>query len=200
MRTWAVIPVKRFDQAKSRLSPVLGPAARNTLARALYDRAVGILSHADGITGVVVVSNSPDLVDDDLTDNVVLVPDPKGDPNLGSIVDAGLDRVAKEGGEAALVFMSDLPTVSKTDVSAILEALASADVVVVSDEPGEHTNALGVRIAHRFPMSFGEPDSFKRHCDSAKGAGLTLVTPVIAGIAFDLDDPADLSRSGISSP
>ena len=200
MRTWAVVPVKRFDEAKSRLAPVLGPIARAALARALFDRAVGVLSQAEGIVGVVVVSNSPDLLDDDLTDNVVLVQDPRGTPSLGSVVDAGLDRVEKEGGDAALVVMSDLPSVTGSDVSALLAALAGADAVVVADEPGAHTNALGFRMAHRFPTSFGEPDSFERHCSAARDAGLSLVTPVISGIAFDLDEPSDLSRKEIADP
>jgi 2-phospho-L-lactate guanylyltransferase len=200
MRTWAVVPVKRFDQAKSRLSSVMGPTARAALARALYDRAVGVLSQTEGIAGVVVVSNSPDLMDDDLTDNVVLVPDPKGDPSLGRIVEAGLDRVAKEGGEAALVVMSDLPSLTSTDIKETLRALGDADVVIISDEPGAHTNALGLRLAQRFPLAFGAADSFAQHKKTAQDAGLTVATPVIAGIAFDLDEPAHLSRSETVRP
>ena len=41
MKAWALVPVKRFDQGKSRLGEVLDAAARADLARAMLDRVGG---------------------------------------------------------------------------------------------------------------------------------------------------------------
>ena len=40
MRPWALVPVKRFDQGKSRLGEVLDDAARAEVARAMFDRVL----------------------------------------------------------------------------------------------------------------------------------------------------------------
>jgi 2-phospho-L-lactate guanylyltransferase (CobY/MobA/RfbA family) len=67
-------------------------------------------------------------------------------------------------------------------------------MVAVRDRRGTHTNALGLRLGRRQRTYFGAPDSFRRHCDSATRAGLSLATPVLPGIGFDIDLPEDFAR------
>ena len=56
-RVWAVVPVKRFDQAKQRLSGVLDSAARAALAAAMLSDVLEQLSGTAGLASVLVVTS-----------------------------------------------------------------------------------------------------------------------------------------------
>lgn len=194
MRVWAVVPAKDFESAKSRLSAVLDPAARATLARALVAHVIGALRGASGLAGIVVVTGSTAVAEHAATLGADTVPDPAGPSTLALVIDAGIDRARRLGADAVLVLMSDLPEVRSEDVEALLGELDHVDAVVVSDESGDHTNALGLHLGTRFPTHFGAPDSFRRHCDAAVSRGLSLATPRLPSVAFDVDTSADLAR------
>ena len=54
---WAIVPVKRFSNAKSRLAAVLTEAERESLAGAMLNDVLGALRDAHGIAGVLVVGH-----------------------------------------------------------------------------------------------------------------------------------------------
>ena len=56
-RVWAVVPVKRFDQAKQRLSGMLDSAGRASLAAAMLSDVLEQFSETAGLTGVLVVTS-----------------------------------------------------------------------------------------------------------------------------------------------
>src|SRR5512143_952968 len=144
MRAWAVVPVKHFDDAKSRLGAVLGAAQRASFSRGLFEHVAGVLSRARGIEGVVVVTNSTEIEALAGEKRLVAVRDPEGPRTLARVVDAGLERARAEGADAAVVLMADLPNLAARDVEALLDALGKADVALVPDELGVHTNALAL--------------------------------------------------------
>jgi len=55
---------------------------------------------------------------------------------------------------------------------------------------GTGTNALFLRPPDLIAPGFGA-DSFRRHCDLARRAGLEPVIVRMPGLAFDLDTPLD---------
>ena len=57
--TWALVPLKSPDRAKSRLAGVLSPVQRTTLFFALAERVIHALRGTPGIDNVVVVTASP---------------------------------------------------------------------------------------------------------------------------------------------
>src|SRR5258708_23597546 len=56
MNIWAIIPVKPFNRAKSRLAPILSPEQRAALAEQMFRHSLEILSSVKQIGGVLVVS------------------------------------------------------------------------------------------------------------------------------------------------
>src|SRR5579883_48991 len=61
MTTWAVIPAKSPEAAKSRLAPALDAAQRTNLAQRLLAGAVVAALACPALAGAVVVSASPEL-------------------------------------------------------------------------------------------------------------------------------------------
>lgn len=194
MRAWAVVPAKDFADAKSRLSSVLDPAARAQLGRTLLGHVLAALRDAPRIAGIVVVTGSPVVADHAATFGAETVRDPEASPTLAEVVNAGIARARERGADTVLILMSDLPEVRSEDVDALLDELDRSDAVIVSDESGDHTNALGLRLTAPLPTHFGMPDSYRRHSEAVARAGFTLATPRLPTVAFDVDTADDLVR------
>ena len=61
MTTAAILPVKRFDQAKQRLGETLGSATRATLAAAMFADVLTQVIRASRLDDVIVVSGEPEV-------------------------------------------------------------------------------------------------------------------------------------------
>jgi 2-phospho-L-lactate guanylyltransferase len=204
---WAVVPVKSFETAKSRLAGFLNAGDRAALAREMLAHVLSVLSATQALVGVVVVTDSPRVADAARAGGAVPVFDPRPGPNgarssatlLRDCVDFGLEEIRARGATAGLVLMSDLPLLTVGSVHALLRELERFDVVIARDASGQHTNALALRLGTPFPTSFGSPDSFERHAETASRANLSLSvlavpTPEHDALAFDVDTPEDYEK------
>jgi 2-phospho-L-lactate guanylyltransferase len=190
---WALVPVKSFARAKSRLAGVLGPAERETLARSMFEHVLGVLASSEEIGGVTVVTDGDDVAELGRSLGALVVRD-AASPPLGAIVDAALADLGDRGAGGALVLMSDLPLLAAGDVQGLVAAMRGLDVVVAPDLRDEGTNALGLTPPGRLRTSFGTRDSARRHALGAEAAGLRAGIHRSRGIAFDIDEPEDLGQ------
>jgi 2-phospho-L-lactate guanylyltransferase len=91
-----------------------------------------------------------------------------------------------------LIVPSDLPMITKEDVYAMLERIQDPPVVVVApDRKKEGTNALLVCPVGLIEYDYG-PNSFERHCQSARQVGARLEICELPSLALDMDMPEDL--------
>jgi 2-phospho-L-lactate guanylyltransferase len=191
--TWALVPVKGFERAKSRLSPLLGPARRAALARSLFEHVVGVVGEVTSLSGVAVVTDSPEVARLAARRRAVALFD-AARGSMSAIIDAALASLAGRGAEAALVVMSDLPELERRDLERMLEALREAEMVLAPDLSGQGTNALGLRAPARWATAFGRHGSFYLHDARAREAGVRAAVVHSPGLAFDLDEATDLVR------
>ena len=190
---WALVPAKSFTRAKSRLAGILGPDERAALARSMLEHVLSVLAASSEIDGVLVVTDGDDTAELARARGAVVVRD-AANPPLGAIVDAALAELRARSVGTALVLMSDLPRLTVTDVGGLLARMGGLDVVAAPDLRGEGTNALALAPPDRLLTSFGVRDSFDRHVQRAQGAGLRVGGLRSDGLAFDVDEPADLER------
>jgi 2-phospho-L-lactate guanylyltransferase len=195
-RAAIVIPIRSLSDGKTRLSPVLDPAARATLTRDMLDgvvrAALGTLSRAE----VVVISPDPDALAEvgriDASIRLVLQ-----DPNRPGLVPAlvqAAEYARHIGVSTVLILPADLPLVSSADIDNLLRR--DAPVVIAPDRHRMGTNALMVRLdafGEPFAFQFGE-GSFAKHQDEAARLGVDAVTATAPGTSFDLDTPEDLLK------
>jgi 2-phospho-L-lactate guanylyltransferase len=190
---WALVPAKSFARAKSRLASALGEDGRAALARRMLVHVLSTLAASPAIAGILVVTDGDDVAELAREREVVVVRDAAGPP-LGAIVDAALGELAARGAPAVLVVMSDLPRLTTLEVGDLVAAMTDADVVAAPDRRDLGTNALGVRPPDLLRTSFGTRDSFARHLRAAERLGLRVAVRRSAGLAFDVDEPADLAE------
>lgn len=186
----AVVPVKDLRGTKSRLAPVLDPAARAGLTLYMMGRVVSRLLEA-GVGEVCVVSPDPVVLEEARGRGAE--PLPQKSRGLNPALEEGRLWATRNGAPALLVVPADLPLIEADDVKAVLEKAPEAPVVVAPDGARSGTNALLLRPPDGLPFLFG-PDSFEAHLQAARDRGLSAHVCENAHLAFDLDTAGDFAR------
>jgi 2-phospho-L-lactate guanylyltransferase len=193
MKTWAIVPAREFERAKTRLSSALAPFARAALARSLFEGVIKALARARRISAIAVVTDSDRVARCAAGLGAVALRDPPG-AALAGAVDAALAAATRLGADAALVCMADLARPSPGEIDRVAAALAAADAVAVPDLVGRGTSVLGLRPPDAIATCFGQADSLSCHRAACVRAGLRFVALHSDDLAFDVDMPADLAR------
>jgi 2-phospho-L-lactate guanylyltransferase len=106
----------------------------------------------------------------------------------GRGLNAELEAVRAFFSSEPLAFIhADLPFLEADDVTALLEAAAHSGAAIAPDLQGVGTNALALAQDRTFSLAFG-PDSFSKHSAALPDAAIVR----LRGLAFDLDNPAEL--------
>jgi 2-phospho-L-lactate guanylyltransferase len=194
-QTWAVLPAKPFDEAKSRLESVLSATERYGLARALLLRTLRVLQASEAVTSTLVVSPDPLVLTLAAGEGATTLQETRG--GLNRALAQARRQVLAAGAPSLLVIAADLPLLAASEVDALFDA-GDAAVVIAPDRRGQGTNALLLRPPDAIEFAFGE-GSFARHTGLAGAAGLALRQVSLPGLSFDLDvadDWRDLQALG----
>ena len=108
----------------------------------------------------------------------------------------GIVRATERGADAVLLLSSDLPLVTKKSVRELLAVagrFAPPVAVAVPATGRGGTNALYLHPPHAIGLHFGA-DSLAAFRREARSAGVRFEIHISAGMALDLDEPADLVR------
>jgi 2-phospho-L-lactate guanylyltransferase len=200
MRTAAILPVKRFDRAKSRLGASVADTLRGRLARAMVADVLRALARTTSIERTIVVTCEPSLAQTARQHAALLVPD--GDePGQSAAVTLGVHRALAEGIERVLCIPGDCPALDPQELDALLAAERAGDgagaegpaqVVIVPDRHGTGTNGLLLTPPDAIAPSFG-PGSCERHRALALAAGMSCRVERLPSLLLDVDTGADLA-------
>ena len=188
---YTVVPVKDLRGTKSRLAPVLDPAARAGLTLYMMGRVVSRALEA-GVDAVGVVSPDPIVLDEALKKGAAALPQESW--GLNPALEEGRSWATKNGASALLVLPADLPLIEAEDVRDVLAAAADGSPVVITPD-GAHsgTNALYLRPPDVLPFLFG-PDSFEAHLRAARDRDAEARVCENGHLSFDLDTAGDLAK------
>jgi 2-phospho-L-lactate guanylyltransferase len=194
--TWAIVPAKPFAEAKSRLGPSLSAEERQAVARRLLERTVRVLMETEGLDRVAVVSRDREAL------LMALALGAEALAEQGNGLNPALTYAAKRAVEAGatriLVLHSDLPMLSRADVTAILDAAETAQIVIAHDRHQVGTNGL-LTPPGAIPYAFGK-NSYPVHLDLAHHAGYEPAVVSRPGLAFDVDYPGDIESLELAGP
>jgi 2-phospho-L-lactate guanylyltransferase len=191
----ALVPVRSLSGAKSRLGEPLDPEERADLILALLRRTVESALSARCLSGVVVVSMDPDLLQRARAMGAASLEQATDGLNEG----LGEARVAAGAEATAVVVLpADLPGITAPAIDLLVEAagIALRDapqrpvVVLVPDRHGTGTNALLMSPPDAIEFQFGDR-SRAAHAAAAKARGASYVE-LEGPLAFDVDTPDDL--------
>jgi 2-phospho-L-lactate guanylyltransferase len=192
MRTLAILPVKRFEIAKSRLREALDPAQRLELAQAMVADVLDTLLAAPMLDGVVVVTNQESVATAAESAGALVLVDPL-ESGQNAAAEIGIEHARSGGYERVLLVPGDCPALDDETLRALLEAAPPApSVTIVADRHGDGTNALVLAPPDAIAPGFG-PASFARHRERALDAGAAWQVAELPALALDVDTPDDLA-------
>jgi 2-phospho-L-lactate/phosphoenolpyruvate guanylyltransferase len=190
VKATAVLPVKRFAEAKRRLAAGIDDERREAVVAAMLDDVLEAIGEARSIERTIVVSDEPRAAASAAAAGAEVVPDPGEGGHPGAAL-AGIARAEQLGAECAVLLPGDCPLLEPRELDRLLTGLPASYVAIVPDRHGSGTNALVLTPPRAIPPAFGE-GSCARHVDSAREAGIPFAVEELASLALDLDTPADV--------
>lgn len=155
MKTFAIIPVSRFSNAKTRLSPTLTPVERENLLKSMLKDVIKVLNKS--VDDVLVISSDTDVLKF-VNDLNVLSLEEEGDTDLNGALKQAMNRCSGYCSQV-LIVPSDVPLIKENHVKELLNRGKDVDVVIAPAKGGG-TNAL-LCPPQGMEMKFGDCSFFK---------------------------------------
>lgn len=196
-RTWAIVPIRGIETAKTRLGADLDAEERADLVTRLLDRTLEATRQATGLAGTIVVTIDPAAAAVAARHGAVALIERV--PGLNGAIEAARSLAVAREATAVLVLPADIPGIGAAAIDAVLQAAATAMggardargiVGVVADHHGEGTNALLLSPPEVIAPAFGAT-SRARHAAATRRAGARYLE-VGGPLSLDVDTPADL--------
>lgn len=202
MRATAVLPVKRFAEAKRRLAAGMDDGRREAVVEAMLGDVLEAIGVARSIDCTIVVSDEARAETAARATGATVVPDPGGaaegvEESGGTsgghsrAALAGIAHAASQGAGCVVLLPGDCPLLDPRDLDRLLTGMPDRFVAVVPDRHGAGTNALALAPADAIRPAFGE-GSRERHVAAARDAGVPYAVEELPSLTLDLDTPADI--------
>jgi 2-phospho-L-lactate guanylyltransferase len=205
-RTWAIVPLRGLEDAKTRLGAELDAEERLDLVVTMASRTLAASRDASRLRGTVLVTADPAAAR--LAETFGALTVVQHLPGLNAAIREARTVAVAAGASAVLVLPIDLPAIQARAIDEIVEGATTASrptnrpiVAAVPDHHGSGTNALLVAPPDAIEPAFGER-SFEAHRRAAAEVGARWIA--LGGpLGTDLDTGADLiaaESAGLGSP
>lgn len=196
MSTVAVLPIKRFESAKTRLER----GGKEALAAGMATDVLRALAGATGLDRVLVVTGDATAKERAVEHGAEVVDEPTLAGHSGAAI-LGVQRAVELGATRVLLVPGDCPLLRAEDVDGLLARHDGPGVVVVPDRHGTGTNALLLSPPDAITPSFG-PGSRDRHVGLATEAGADVSIDEVPALLMDVDtlDDLDVVTAALEGP
>lgn len=197
-RTWALVPVRALEGAKSRLGGQLDAEERVDLVTELLERVIAAACASTTLTGTIVVSADPAALD--LAERLGATTRRQTSVGLVPGLDEARAAAVEAGATAILVLPADLPAIDGRAIDDLLRGIPGdlpagpgdgGLVALVTDQHGSGTNALLLSPPSVIDFEFG-PGSRAAHRQAAEAARASYVE-LDGRLGLDLDTSDDLT-------
>jgi 2-phospho-L-lactate/phosphoenolpyruvate guanylyltransferase len=189
---YALVPVKDLSQAKVRLSQLLSPSERHTLATAMLNDVLAALEQSSAVDRVALVTSDPHALSIAGKKGFEVIHEGPGRGETGA-VELAIGECRKRGATSLAVIPGDIPLVTADDIDSVMQHGRKYEVVIVPSWDSRGTNAVLLRPPDALNLRFGSW-SFFPHVKQAKRIGLSYKVLRLPRVALDIDTPEDLAR------
>ena len=184
---YAIIPVSKFKNAKTRLSPFLSEEERENLLKAmLHDVTDTLKKHVDKI---FIISRDKDVLDYAKKLNLDTILEEENS-NLNKALKQAM-KYCKGKARKVIIVPSDVPLIGKTNVQMLIDASKSLDFIIVPSKGG------GTNMIIMKPMAIHtrfEGFSYKEHVQADKRKKLNPQVHDSFFMALDVNTAEDLGE------
>ena len=189
MKIVAIIPVKTFSKAKTRLNLSLNQ--REDLCRVMLEEVVVTISNTKNIDKIIVVSKDEEALKLTKKFDVIEIfdDDESGVNHAVSLADSYL---ANNEWDTSIIFPQDIPFIQSEDIENLIRFQKSPQsVLIVPSRRFDGTNAL-LRCPHNLMNTHYDEDSYKIHLEVGKSMTSNTSLILLRRIMLDVDNQDDL--------
>lgn len=183
-----VLPVKRLNEAKARLSSHFDTTERAGIAGALVDDALDLCARTGFLRWLVVTAD----------DTVAKAARARGleaiadlGTGLNDALEVAIEAVADAGARSVTVLPADVPLATEDDLRDVLDTGATSDLVLVPSRSDGGTNALHMSPPTLITPQFGT-GSLRTHLELARRMSLRCSVLPLPRVALDIDSVSDV--------
>ncbi len=189
MKIAAIVPVKTFSKAKTRLD--LSPQQIENLCKVMLEEILHILSISPQIEKIIMVTKEEEAIEIGKKYKTVTIIDEKEESVNGAVALA--DKYLLENDfHASIIFPQDIPFIKTQDIDFMLNYKTHPNfAIIVPSRRFDGTNALARMPVDLMETHYDE-DSYKIHMNTAKEHTLNVAMVFIKRIMWDVDNTEDL--------
>jgi len=185
----AIIPVKTFSNAKTRLD--LSPSQIEDLCKVMLEEILNIISISPQIEKTIIVTKEEKAIAIGEKFNAVIIKDEK-EESVNSAVALADKYLLENDFHASIVFPQDIPFIKTQDIDFMLNYKTHPNfAIIVPSRRFDGTNAL-VRMPIDLMKTHYDEDSYKIHMNTAKEHTLNVAMVFVKRIMLDIDNVEDL--------
>jgi 2-phospho-L-lactate guanylyltransferase len=198
-QVWALVPLKDFASAKTRLASALSAEARRELALAMALDVATALVHSHAVARVIMVSDIPDLEQLMGIEGVEHF-DTRSAQGLNEDLEVAAAWAGTQGATHVLIAHADLPRLTPRAIDRFILAakdLPACRVRAAACKDGSGTNLLLAPLPLPLPLVFGR-NSLARFCQTAAAAHVAIDVISDSSLAADVDEPGDFRALAVA--
>jgi 2-phospho-L-lactate guanylyltransferase len=189
LKTCAVIPVKTFAQAKTRLN--LPKINREKICKVMLKEVLCTVSNSQHIDKIMLVSKDEQALKLGRQFNVIEIFDDESGVNHA--VHLADEYALNNGYDCSIVFPQDIPVMKTSDIDDLLGFVKDMNsVIIVPSRQLNGTNAL-VRYPSNIMDTQYDMGSYAFQLDTARMTAQNVSIALIRRIMLDIDDENDLT-------
>ena len=189
MKIAAIIPVKTFSLAKTRLD--LSLQQKEELCKVMLDEILYTLSISPQIDKTVIVTKEVKAIELGKKYNAVVISDNE-EKSVNDAVALADKYLLENKFDASIVFPQDIPFIKTQDIDFMLNYKIPPNfAIVVPSRRFDGTNAL-VRMPIDLMITHYDEDSYKIHMNTAKEHTRNVALVFVKRIMLDVDNRDDL--------
>lgn len=185
----AIVPIKPLRHAKGRLSTILTPSERRSLALAMFHDVLTALCATPTIDQVVVVTRDAEAWELAQQFGVYTLHDQA--ESLNGALEQAAQYVSNQGSDLLLALPADLPLITPAELAELIYTAQNGSHVVLAPSRDGGTNSLLRPTSLPMPFLFGI-ESLEQHRQAAHALGASTQLFRSAGLELDIDQPSDL--------
>jgi len=189
LKTCAIIPVKSFSKAKTRLN--IPQIKREAICKEMLEEVLQTLSKCKSIDNIVIVSKDDAAIKLGESFGATQIFD--DDLGVNQAVDLADQHLVDLEYNCSVIFPQDIPMMESSDIDSLLGFLKSRNsVMLVPSRQFNGTNALVRYYANSMKTQY-DKGSYSYQLDAAKSVTQNVSVALIRRMMLDIDDEFDLA-------
>ncbi len=189
MKIAAIIPVKTFSNAKTRLK--LPRDKVEELCKIMLEEILQVLSISPKIEKIILITKEEKAIKIAEKYNTVTIIDQK-EESVNQAISLADEYLLKNNFNASIIFPQDIPYIKTQDIDFMLKHQMHPNfAIIVPSRKFDGTNAL-VRMPINLMKTHYDDDSYRKHMITAKEHTLNVAMIFVKRIMLDVDDQDDL--------